>query len=324
MIVMHKMIGLLIMSVLLLSGCTGNISTGPGNTVSGNEKTDHHSSDLVTIERFDAIPSTELTPGRTFELYLEVYNSGEDPIQIQVNRDGEDGDGDAIIKDYCDIFEPINFRSSRNIDDEGKITLNPESRANFRWKIRAPSSKDISQISNALSASCQFSANIKYDAESYTDSYVYFATPYEISRSIYTRKNMHLLGTNIATDGPLKININTPSEQPIPMGEWMWDISVNMENLGDGLVMIDSLDLILPDGIAETADAVTKDNKRREVCDFDSQENLEIRSSEGSQPIECTLKPLYGDFIIATAFKVRAKAEYTYLLQDVIEVTVEQ
>ncbi|MEA2003473.1 MAG: hypothetical protein U9O53_00755, partial [archaeon] len=165
---------------------------------------------------------------------------------------------------------------------------------------------------------CNLNVQLSYDAVASTNAYVYFATPFEILRSFYTRKNMYLLGSNLATDGPLKVNVNPDSDQPITMDYNAWVASINIENMGDGLAEVKSLELVLPDEI-DTAGSTVPDEG--DLCNLNKAENLEVYG-KGSEVITCMFTPPDEEVLIATAYKIKAVAEYTYIITDNVQITV--
>ncbi|NOQ55260.1 MAG: hypothetical protein GQ477_00475 [Nanohaloarchaea archaeon] len=295
--------------IIFISGCTDGSNSD--SSVSGNEETEISVSDILSINDFQIIPSETITPDRSFILRLEVENIGNNPVILKVDDSGA-YDGDMILFNTCGIF---------HLDDDNSFIMNPSHSGKpseieiksrmvqyFEWKMRAPSEGLVTELGTI----CDFTAQFSYDAVASTNTYVYFATPFEILRSFYTKKNMYLLGSNIATDGPLKVNIVPDVDQPVAMDNYAWTASINIENVGDGLAEVKSLKLILPDEIDYVSGV---------DCDLDKAENLEIRNG-GSNQISCMFTPPNEDVLIATAYKIKAVAEYTYTVTDSIQVTV--
>lgn len=310
---MNKIIIFLIFSVMFVSGCTDEGGASGGSSVSGNKETEILAEDILSLNAFEIIPSETLTPDRAFILRLEAENIGNNAVTLKVDDSGS-YDGDNVLYDYCsDIFTIDDPRSSfkmnpKPVGTPNEIEINPSALQFFEWKMKAPGLDIVTDAG----ITCNFMAQLSYEASASTNTYVYFATPFEILRSFYTMKNMYLLGSNIATDGPLKINVIPDVDQPVAMDNYAWTASINIENVGGGLAEIKSLKLILPDEI----NYVTGSD-----CDIDKAENLEIRNG-GSNQIPCMFTPPNENVLIATAYKIKAVAEYTYTVTDSIQVTV--
>ncbi|MEA3229637.1 MAG: hypothetical protein U9P44_01870 [archaeon] len=315
---MVRYILILLFFVFLVSGCVGDTDDG-GISVSGDRETQIDMSDILVINRIDSIPSTTLKPDRQFTVRLETENLGKNSVNLIVGDD----DGSMVLYDWCsDIFR---LRGSRSFvmtphkatfrsDNYDVVEIKPGALQFFEWDMWTPRKEDIS----AKGVTCDFKVQLSYDAVASTNAYVYFATLFEISRSIYTRRNMYLLGSNLATDGPLKINVVFDSDQPVPLDKNTWSASINMENIGEGIVNVKNLELILPDQIDTVGDGV--DGTR--YCDLDKAENLEINKGS-SEVITCVFIPVKEDVLIATAYKVKAEAEYTYIIYDSLTINVE-
>ncbi len=310
---MDKCIVTFIFLVLIISGCTGDDSGG--TTVTGNKETQIVASDILSINRLEIIPSGQLSIDRSFIVRLEVENVGNNPVTLQVDSSGS-YDGDMVLYDYnSDIFEINSFKMSpSHSGDPDEIEIKPDALQFFEWKSRTPGRNIVSDAGET----CDFYVQLSYDAVASTNTYVYFATPFEILRSFYTRKNMYLLGSNLATDGPLKVNIISDSQQPIAMDNNAWTVSINIENVGDGLVDVKNLTLVLPDEI-DTAGSTTIDGK--DICNLEKAENLKIYE-KGSKEITCMFTPPDEDVLIATAYKIKAVAEYTYTVKDSVQLSV--
>ena len=312
---MDKCIAACIFIVFIIGGCTDSDSDPSGTTVTGNKETQIVASDILSINFFGVIPSNQLSTDRPFIVHLEVENIGNNPVTLQVDSSGS-YDGDMVIYDYCsDIFEIDSFKMSPSYSgDPDEIEINPKTLQFFEWKSRTPD-RDIVSDAGVV---CNLYMQLSYDTVASTNAYVYFATPFEILRSFYTRKNMYLLGSNLATDGPLKVNIISDSQQPIAMDNNAWTVSINIENVGDGIVDVKNLTLVLPDEI-ETAGTNTTSGE--DICNLDKAENLEIYK-KSSKVITCMFTPPDEKVLIATAYKIKAVVEYTYTIKDSVQLSV--
>ena len=312
---MGKHIAAFIFLVLIISGCTGGDSGTGGTTVVGNKETQIVASDILSINLLEVIPSDQLSTDRPFIVRLETENVGNNPVTLQVDSIGS-YDGDMVLYEYCsDIFEIDSFKMNpSHSGNPDEIEIKPDALQFFEWKSRTPGSDIVSDAG----VTCNLYVQLSYDAVASTNTYVYFATPFEILRSFYTRKNMYLLGSNLATDGPLKINIISDSQQPIAMDNNAWTVSINIENVGDGLAEVKSLELVLPDEI-DTAGSTTIDGE--DICNLEKAENLEIYK-KGSQVITCMFTPPDEKVLIATAYKIKAVANYTYTVKDSVQLSV--
>ncbi len=302
--------------VVLVSGCAGDGAGGSGEvTVAGNKETQIIASDILSINFLGIVPANELSTDRPFIVRLEVENIGNNPVSLEVDSTGK-YDGDMLLYDHCsDLFDIDSFKMSPSYSGSpDTIEIKPDTLQFFEWKMKTPGSDMVSDAGVA----CNFNVQLSYDAVASTNTYVYFATPFEILRSFYTRKNMYLLGSNLATDGPLKVNVNPDSDQPITMDYNAWIASINIENVGDGLAEVKSLKLVLPDEI-DTAGSTTVDGE--DLCNLDKAENLEIYG-KGSEVITCMFTPPDEEVLIATAYKIKAVAEYTYTITDNVQLTV--
>ena len=298
--------------IILISGCTYDAG-GNGLSVSGNEDTEIFVSDILLINDFKVIPSETLTPDRSFILSLEIENSADNSVILKVDDSGI-YDGDKILQNYCsdkfsfdDSENPFSMNPSYS-EKPNEIIIKSQMVQYFEWDMRSPSLDLVSE----LGETCDFSIQLSYDNVASTNAYVYFATPFEILRSFYTNKNMYLVGSNIATDGPLKVNIVTDSEQPIAIDNHEWIVSINLENLGDGLAEVRDLKLILPNEI----DYVVGSD-----CDLEKAKNIEIQNKSFNQ-ISCMFTPPDESILIATAYKIKAVVEYTYTITEDLKVIV--
>ncbi|MBW6461472.1 MAG: hypothetical protein K0B07_00265 [DPANN group archaeon] len=311
---MNKGIMFLVFFILVISGCTGDGNSNGGLSVSGNKDTEILAIDILSINDFEIIPSEQLTPGKSFILRLEAENIGNNPVTLKVDDFGS-YDGDKILYDYCsDIFSLDDSTTSFRLNPSpvgihNDIEIKSNALQFFEWRMKT--SDDLNTMNDA-GITCNFMSQLSYDAVASTNTYVYFATPFEILRSFYTKQNMYLLGSNIATNGPLKINIVTDYEQPIAIDNNAWTISINIENVGDGLAEIISLNLVQPKEISYDINF---------ECDLNKAENLDIYKG-GSDFITCMFTPPHEDVLIATAYKIKAVAKYTYTVTDSIQVTV--
>ncbi len=305
----------LIFLILTISGCIGDDSNTGGTTVTGNKDTQIVASDILSINLLEVIPSDSLSTDRPFKVRLKVDNVGNNPVTLQVDSSGS-YDGDMILYDYnSDIFEIDSFKMNpSHSGDPDSIEIKPDALQFFEWGSRTPGTNIVSDVGKIS----DFYVQLSYDAVASTNAYVYFATPFEILRSFYTRKNMYLLGSNLATDGPLKINIISDSQQPIAMDNNAWTVSINIENVGDGLADVKNLKLVLPDEI-DTAGSTTVDGE--DICNLEKAENLLIYK-EGSKEITCMFIPPDEDVLIATAYKIKAVVEYTYTIKDSVQLSV--
>ena len=302
--------------MIFVSGCTDDSAgSSVGTTAAGDRETQIVASDILSINLLEIIPASELSTDRPFILRLEAENVGNNPVRLQIDSVGK-YDGDMVLYDHCsDLFDIDSFKMSpSHSGSPDTIEIKPDALQFFEWRMNTPGSDIVSDAG----VTCNFYVQLSYDAVASTNTYVYFATPFEILRSFYTRKNMYLLGSNLATDGPLKININPDSDQPIAMDYYAWTASINIENVGDGLAEVKSLKLVLPDEI-DTAGSTTVDGD--DVCNLDKAENLEIYK-KGSEVIPCMFTPPDEDVLIATAYKIKAVAEYTYTVTDNVQLKV--
>lgn len=318
---MGKFIVIFVSLVFLVSGCVDFSAPGSSgaSSVSGNEDTEIIVSDILSINRLEIIPTNTLSSSKPFTLRLEIENTGDNSIFVSVDKGGS-YDGDMLLCDYCsDMFSFETVDSFKmNPSHSGNpsvIEMKPGLMQFFEWKLVTPSEEML----YGMMTRCNLALQVSYDTVAFTNTYIYFATPFEISRSFYTRKNMYLLGSNIATDGPLKVNIVPFSDQPIPIDYDAWSVSINIENLGDGLANVTKLDLVLPSEITR-AGIVTAAGM--DICNLESAENLDIYK-DGSERIVCMFDPPDETVLIATAYKLKAVVDYTYVLKDSVTVTVE-
>ena len=225
-----------------------------------------------------------------------------------------------------------------------QILLEPKDSVELVWKIKAPSNEDTS----GLMQPCRFSFNVKYSAEAKSESHIYFANPLELIQKAITDKEMTMKGNTVRTFGPISINMEPTSKQPIKSSTGTsdekrnkWTIKLIVSNKGAGYGHIKTLSLDVnknPSGIfgktglpssdlngyycdlknngniLEMKDSMTKGNKS-EIKIFLNKLNI---YKDKTSEIRCTMDAPQVN--IMEPYRFIAKAKYDYILQGHINV----
>ncbi|MBU4245478.1 MAG: hypothetical protein ABIF85_07090 [Nanoarchaeota archaeon] len=110
-----------------------------------------------------------------------------------------------------------------------------------QWAMKAPSSEKIAEMTHK----CTFKFQTAYSAKAITNTYVYFADPIEVAQRLYTKKDMTLVGDNIASYGPVAVNFAPAEPQPIPARmDSEWTVFLNVRNVGEGIAEVSNLDIL--------------------------------------------------------------------------------
>lgn len=126
------------------------------------------------------------------------------------------------------------------------LKIPPGQSHTFQWSLKAPASDRIADITQK----CMFKFQTAYAAKAVTNTYVYFADPIEVAQRMYTKKDMTLVGDNIASYGPVAVNFAPAEPQPIPARtDGKWTVFLNMKNVGEGITDIDVLSILLPENV---------------------------------------------------------------------------
>ncbi|MCK5039789.1 MAG: hypothetical protein KAR87_02375 [Candidatus Aenigmarchaeota archaeon] len=225
-----------------------------------------------------------------------------------------------------------------------QILLEPKDSIELVWKIKAPSNDDTS----GLMQPCRFHFNVKYSAEAKSESHIYFANPLEIIQKSITDKEMSMKGNTVRTFGPMSIEIEPTTKQPIESSTGTddeernrWTIKLIVSNKGAGYGHIKTLSLDVnknpSDIFGRTGLPLSELNEY--FCDFRNNGNLlEIKDSmnkddEGenkiylnkldiykskTSEIRCTLDA--PEVNIMEPYRFTAKAKYDYIIQGYLDV----
>jgi len=157
-----------------------------------------------------------------------------------------------------------------------RILINPKDSVELVWKIKAPSNEETA----GLMQPCTFRFNVKYSAEAKSESHIYFANPLEIIQQSITDNEMEMKGTTVRTYGPMAIEIEPTSKQPIRSSTGTsknkWTIKLIVLNKGAGYGHINTLSL----KVNKDAENIFRDSGKENselngfYCDFENNGNM--------------------------------------------------
>ncbi len=276
------MLYIALLFVIFLAGCLDD----------GRTTTEIKSKDMLTIKSIDIFPSKDLQPGDTIIVRMEVENVGQESTHLLVDKSTSDSkaldwNGDYLLIDHCPSLYNANSNAGLKdadfqilsggtcatlcdpadsackipqVGDSDGVRIGgtacylkiPSGQSHtFQWSMKAPSTDKIADMTHK----CTFKFQIAYASKAVTNTYVYFADPIEVAQRIYTKKDMSLVGDNIASYGPVAVNFETAEPQPIPARTnsdgtpEKWTVFLNLRNVGTGLTDVSAIDLLRPEGV---------------------------------------------------------------------------
>jgi len=305
--------------LVFVSGCAGLPFFG------GAQQTKIVSQDLLKVTLLEVFPQQDLLFDEVFTLRMEVENAGQAAASFSVNNTN----GPGVLTNYCEgFFKITSFDSFPQRPVSNRITLNPGESTTLQWTMRAPPKEK----SGGVTVTCPMQLNINYDAEARTTAYVYFINPIEAQQRVYTRQTLSLRGDNVATFGPVAVNVETP-EQPVATSSTAapttFTIFFNMRNLGSGTASVSSLEFAVwsaEKGFAPKEDCLQ--NFRRKGSGFEvdttkpANKNLLTIFTQGQNRFGCSMEA--PPTPILTPYRFEALAKYNYNLDKSIKITASE
>lgn len=239
---------LLIALVVSASACTG--------IGSGKSTTKIESKDLVKINKLDIFPGTTVKPEDIVQIRMEVENIGQVPVDIDV---GDLTKGEKVLYDYCpyvftktttpmDIFGSYDTKETMSNVPSEKIRVQPGRNVIFQWEFQARKAESLFN----LNTECTLGTKVTYHAQAKTTTYIYFSSPSEISQKVYTGEDLNQKGDNIASHGPVAVNVETPP-QPITgstgTSPRTWHVFLNVKNVGSGIASVEEMNFTIPNDV---------------------------------------------------------------------------
>lgn len=319
---------LIIIPILIISGCIDGTTTKI------------ESKDLLKINDIEIFPDQRVSPETELTIMMEVENVGLTDVFYLVDRDGnintgikENLDGDALLYDYCStIYELTDFKMIPKKDckdqprdsqgnaifedpyidsvgiGEGCYSIIRSGEIHmFQWNIKAPSSEKTLGITHQ----CDFKFQVKYLAEAETNSYIYFANPDEIIQRIYTDNDLSIKGDNIATYGPVAINLETPP-QPIP-ADGKFTLYFTFNNVGKGIAKLKETE-----NNFKLDSEIDDENGKTECAKKINDQEVQIYGKDSSR-ISCSFTA--PTVSILKPFRFTSEAIYEYTLTETKTIT---
>ena len=311
--------------IVFISGCTGG-SQLPENT-------QIISNDLIQVNRLEVSPSTEIPTDGPFLILMEIENIGQVPVTYFLDSDSTpevsvDFDGDAVLVDYCDyLYEITDFSIVPNKPcladylNSCYMNIRPGEVQMLQWKLKAPSEDDI-MVGEHM---CKFAFYLNYSSQAITTNYIYFASSQELAERQYSDKELSLTGSNIATYGPVAINLRPAEPQPIS-SDSKWTLYMTVKNFGTGIVNIEDLYVSLPDvvDISDLCDPelfYVKGGDKLTLVDSDKADEKKVIFRDRSTDLPCVLlAPPKPEVPILTPYKFVANVSYDYIMSGDLQI----
>ncbi|MBW6451165.1 MAG: hypothetical protein K0B02_00355 [DPANN group archaeon] len=309
---------LILFFVLMTSGCFG---IGGGQDIN----TQIVSTDLLKVNSLVVTPSSEIPVDGPFLVLMEIENVGQVPVTYLLDSDSAPGvskfDGDGVLTDYCNYLYKISEFSVVpkkqcvvGFPKSCMMNIKPGEVQKLQWKLKAPSEKAIMVGEHV----CDFAFYLNYTAQAITTNYIYFASNQELSERQYSDKELPLTGSNIATYGPVAINLKPAEPQPI-VSDSNWTLYVTVRNFGTGLVNIGDLTITLPDVITKSelcdSELFNQVGVELRLSDTDKSKTKKVIFRDKSTDLPCVLlAPPISEVPILTPYKFVVNASYNYLI----------